>query len=321
MLQDHLENILLSKEDTFLRIQILCGGLANQIRHYLFVRFAERYRPNSKWWFDDSSFFTFKAHNGYELERLFGVHLNFLSNYFDKSTWENIIEQRKCGIILPQVLLDMGMPIVLFEGRLHVDQAKFSGKTILAEGEHLGFHPEYIDLPYENIYYHAEWASRKWFDVYAEENRKELRFPPLTDKQNLEYAEQINNSYSVGIHVRRGDFLGVGWGLPAEAYRPACKRIANEHTDCHFFIFSDDLDWCKKNEKKLGFDLAFSTTYVSGNTGENSYMDMQLLSMCRGMIRNAESSFSQVAGWLNPKLEFDVKIKPEPGYPFTIASY
>lgn len=294
-----------------MKIQVLSGGLANQIRHYLFVRFANRYRPNIKWWFDDSTFHVRSPHNGYELEKLFGVKLNLLSNFFDAKTWERIVEQRKRGVILPQTLLDMGTPIVLFEGRLHVDQAVFSGQTILAEGEHLGFHPEYIDLPYENIYYHAEWASRKWFDAYAEENRQELQFPPLTDKQNLDYAGQMGNCYSVGIHVRRGDFQAVGWDLPAEAYKPACQKIVLEHPDAHFFVFSDDLEWCRANEKELGFDLSQSTTYVAGNTGENNYIDMQLLSMCKGMIRNAESSFSQVAGWLNPHLEFEIKLKKE----------
>lgn len=294
-----------------MKIQILAGGLANQIRHYNFVRFAERYTPASEWWFDDSYFYAFKMHNGYELEKLFGVHLRLLSQFFDAKTWETIVGQRKRGVILPQTLLDMGMPIVLFEGRLHVNQAVFSGEIIKPEGEHLGFHPEYIDLPYENVYYHAEWASKKWFEAYEEENRKELQFPLLTDRFNLEYADQINDSYAVGLHIRRGDFQVVGWDLPAEAYKPACQRAIEEHPDARFFIFSDDLDWCRANEKELGFDLARKTIYVSGNTGEKSYIDMQLLSMCKGIIRNAESSFSQVAGWFDRDLEFEIKLKPD----------
>ncbi len=294
-----------------MKIQILAGGLANQIRHYLFVRFAERYRPGSEWWFDDSYFYTHKDHNGYEMERLFGARLNLLSDFFDGRTWEKIVEQRKRGVILPQTLLDMGTPIVLFEGRLYIDQARFSGKTILAEGEHLGFHPEYIDLPYENVYYHAKWASRKWFDAYAEENRQELRFPPLQEQQNIEYADMINNSYSVGIHVRRTGFLDTSWDISADQYQTACRQVLEGYPDANFFIFSDDIAWCKENAELCGFNLAASTTYVTGNVEPNNYIDMQLLSMCNGMIRNAESSFSQVAGWLDPKLEFDYKICPK----------
>lgn len=297
-----------------MKIHLLSGGLANQIRHYVFVRFAERYRPRDAWFFDDSFFFMESVHNGYELEKVFGIHLNLLSLYYSKTLWDEIIERRKHGVILPQYLLEHRTNIVVFEGKHSPYQAPFSGKIIRAKGEHLGFHPEYIDLPYENTYYHADWAGRKWFDTYAEENRRELQFPPLNDKQNLSYAEQIGKSYSVGIHVRRGDFQAVGWDLPAEVYKPACLQVLEEHPDAHFFIISDDLDWCRENKKKLGFSLARQTTYVEGNTGKNSYIDMQLLSMCKGMVRNAESSFSQVAGWLNPNLEFEIKIKPESGY-------
>lgn len=296
-----------------MKIQHLDGGLANQIRHHAFVRYAQRQRPDDVWLYDDTVYFVEERHNGYELERIFGLKLNLVSQYYRKETWEKIVQNRRDGIILPQTLLGMGFLCVLFEGRVSLsqikDQAKFSGKTVFAEGEHLGFHPEYIDLPYENIYYHAEWASKKWFDAYAEENRQELQFPPLTDKQNLDYAGQMGNCYSVGIHVRRGDFQNIGWDLPAEVYRPACQKVVWEHPDAHFFVFSDDLEWCRANEKELGFGLSQGTTYVAGNTGENSYIDMQLLSMCKGMIRNAESSFSQVAGWLNPNLEFDIKLK------------
>lgn len=294
-----------------MKMQVLAGGLANQMRHYIFVRFAQRYKPGDRWVFDDSDIFIYNHHNGYELERVFGLKLNLLSENCSKKDWDYIIEQGKKGILPPQSLLDMGYPIVLFEGRLYRDQAKFSGKTVRPEGEHLGFHPEYLDLPYENIYYNAEWASKKWFDAYAKENMEELRFPALTDSRNLKYQDQICNCYAVGIHVRRTGFLDDGLELEAEPYLHACKEVLEAHPDACFFIFSDDLEWCQKYAAECGFTLAKETVYVYGNTEPNNYIDMQLLSMCRGMIRNLESSFSQVAGWLNPNLEFDMKLKPQ----------
>lgn len=298
-----------------MKIHLLYGGLANQIRHYNFVRFAERYKPDDTWFFDDSVFFSESVHNGYELEKVFGIHLNLLSHYYPKTIWEKIVEKRKRGVILPQYLLDNGTNIVLFEGKHPPYQAPFSGKIIQAQGEHLGFHPEYIDLPYENIYYHADWASQKWFDAYLEENRKELQFPPLSDKRNLEYADKINAAYSIGIHVRRTGFLDTNWDLSANQYLTACKQVLEVYPKAHFFIFSDDLQWCQANAELCGFNLASKTIYIKGNIEPNNYIDMQLLSMCNGMVRNVESSFSQVAGWLNPKLEFDYKIFPRQNSP------
>lgn len=294
-----------------MKIQLLESGLANQIRYYIFVRFAQRSHPNEKWFFDDSFFFAKRVHNGYELEKIFGLKLNLLSHYFDAGVWDKIVRNREKGIILPQTLLDMGMPIVMFEGRLKAQKEPFSGEILIPDYPHLGFHPEYVELPYENIYYHAEWASKKWFSAYKQENLSELVFPPLPDARNLEYARLIKESFSVGIHVRRGAFLKeqIGAIVPDEAYMNACKEVLNAHPDAHFFIFSDELDWCKAHEKELGFNLPAHTTYIEGNTEPNNYIDMQLLSMCRGIIRSAESSFSQVAGWLDRNLEFEVKLK------------
>lgn len=294
-----------------MKIQLLANGLANQIRYYVFVRFAERCHPGEQWFFDDSFFFASHAHNGYELERVFGLKLNLLSNYFDADVWDKIVQLRAKGIIFPQILLDMGIPIVMFEGRLNGYQEPFSGEVIIPDYPHLGFHSEYIDLPHENIYYHADWSSKKWFSAYEQENLSELVFPQLPDKRNLEYGRLIRESFSVGIHIRRGAFLDdqIGGIIPSELYFEACKKVLSSHPDAHFFIFSDELDWCQEHEKELGFDLSAHTTYISGNCGEKCYVDMQLLSMCRGIIRNAESSFSQVAGWLDRNLTFEIKLK------------
>ena len=163
------------------------------------------------------------------------------------------------------------------------------------------------------MYYYTFPAKKTWFEEYKDENFFELTFPELSDTRNQRYAEAINKKYSVGIHVRRGDFLlpEINRIVPNDLFKSVCQNVILNHPNAHFFIFSDDLDWCRANEAKLGFDLAQSTTYIAGNTGPNSYIDMQLLSMCKGMIRNAESSFSQVAGWLNPHLEFDIKLKKE----------
>lgn len=293
-----------------MKIQILAGGLANQIRHYIFVRFAERYRHGDEWFFDDSWFFSnyiFWAQ--YQMKKVFGLKLNLLSEYFDETTWQEIVRRKKAGTCTAQILSDMGMSIVMFEGRLFVDQEPFSGKVVTPDYPHLGFHMEYLDLPYENVYYHADWASKKWFSAYAEENIEELAFPPLRDKRNQEYENLIRNCMSVGIHVRMGDFVDYGLNLPPKLYKEGCIAVLDRYPNAHFFIFSDDLDWCRQHEDELGFNLAAHTTYVLGNRAPDDYIDMQLLSMCRGIVRNEISSFSQVAGWLDRNLEFEIKLK------------
>jgi len=294
-----------------MKIQLLSGGLANQIRHYTFVRYAERSYPSDEWFFDDSWFWvhTDIPTGEYQLEKIFGLKLRLLSQYYNPNTWEEIVRVRKTGLSMPQVLLNMGIPIAAVEGKPYV-LGPFTG--VLRKTS--GFEPEILTLPYENIYYHSFYGKNTWFMTYKAENLAELVFPEITDKKNLEYAEMIKNHMSVGIHIRKGDFADFGWDLPAKYYKEGCQKILAMYPDAWFFVFSDDLLWCEANAEELGLRLPVHVTYVSGNAGEKSYIDMKLLSLCRGIIRNAESSFSQVAGWMNQNLEFDMKLAPKNGF-------
>lgn len=288
-----------------MKIQCLRDGLANQILQYVFVRSVERKFPGEKWFFDDSFFFVNQVHNGYELEKVFGVKVNLLSNYFDHETWEKIIKMKQCGIGLPQIMLTSGLSVVLVEEN-SIHEA-FSGHVI----RDFGFHSSIMNLPYDNVYYCCWWGDSRWFSLYEKQNRDELQFPPIKDGKNLEYANMIKNTYSVGIHVRRNGFLEHGWGVEPNSYRDACVEILSNRPDARFFIFSDDLDWCQLFAGDCGFNLAKQTVYIQGNNEPNNYIDMQLLSMCKGMIRNGASTFSGVAGMLNATLEFDKKLMPD----------
>jgi len=282
------------------RIGLLNGGLGNQLFQYIFVRFAERYSPGETWYFDDSYFFINPCFNGYELEKIWGIKANLLSNYFDSDVWEEIIRLKKAGTSLPQIFLDMGLPLSMVA---ETSDYSFNGRILQLPANK--FHPEIINLTdgNNNIYYHGYWINKHWFAQYCDENRSELAFPALIGEENIRYAEQINNCLSVGVHIRRGDFVTIGWALPMEYYPVACKSIVDAHPDCRFFVFSDDMDWCKANAEALGLNLAPHTVYVTGNSGERSYIDAQLLSMCQGIIMS-NSSFCYFATLMDKNLKF-----------------
>ena len=57
-----------------MRIQYFNGGLANQVFQYIFYRYGQLTTGHPEEWFLDDSFFFFKhQHNGYELEKVFGL--------------------------------------------------------------------------------------------------------------------------------------------------------------------------------------------------------------------------------------------------------
>lgn len=287
-----------------MKIQFLNGGLANQVFQYIFVRFAEMHHPGEQWFFDDSFFFVNDIHNGYELEKVFGVKPNLLSNYFEEDVWQELIRLKKEGSSIPQSFQEMGIPMVMLaETSNYTQWNPFRGKVLQIPANE--FRPDIVNLPVENIYYHGYWINKHYLESYRREILSELQFSQISDQKNLEYAERIKNSMSVGIHIRRGDFLKIGWDLPDDYYKVNVQTILATYPEAVFFVFSDDLAWCEKNAENLGLNLAKEIVYITGNVAGKNYVDMQLLSMCKGILMS-NSSFAYLAALMNENLQFVV---------------
>ncbi len=91
------------------------------------------------------------------------------------------------------------------------------------------------------------------------------------------------------VHVRRGDY--VEWPnqhpmIPIEWYQEAMSTFE----DVHFYVFSDDVDWCIEAFPK-------AATIV---TGQTDIQDFFMQQMCDNHII-ANSSYSWWAAWLGEK--------------------
>lgn len=280
-----------------MRIQYINGGLANQAFQYIFARFAELYYPDGgKVYLDDSFFFYNHIHNGYELDKVFGIKANLLSNYFSEDVWEAIVEERKKGIYLVDVFKKLGID---YQGIYECSDIKepivIKNERILVKTE--TFIPDIVKTK-ENISYHGYWIMKDWLQSYQKEFMEEFRFPLITDDKNKQYAMDINNSMSTAFHIRRGDYQTLNIALQESYYKETTQQVLEKFPDAVFFIFSDDINWCRKHEKELGFDKAVRTVYVEGNTDGNNYRDLQLMTLCKGIILS-NSAFSYLAGLLN----------------------
>jgi hypothetical protein len=69
------------------------------------------------------------------------------------------------------------------------------------------------------------------------------------------------------------------------------------------FVFSDDISWCREHQAECGFDLFENVTFVEGNIDGKNYLDMQLMSRCKGMILS-NSAFCYLAALLNTEKKF-----------------
>ena len=290
-----------------MKIQFLNGGLANQAFQYIFARYYELSHPGEVMYMDDSYFALNKVHNGYELEKVFGLKPHFLSECFDQEIWEYMLAQKQTGKSIPQILTDNGMELTFISeaGEGYKSFNPYSGKVNKVPTNL--YYPELQNIP-GTVYYHGYWLNGAWFSTYKEVFLKEFSFPEIADVQNREYLQQIESAPSVGIHIRRGDFVKLGMAVPPSVYRVMAEQFKekisaleegeNELKKWTAFVFSDDSLWCKKNWKELGLESFGNIVFVEGNTQGRNYMDMQLMSLCRGMIMS-NSSFCYLAALLN----------------------
>jgi len=152
----------------------------------------------------------------------------------------------------------------------------------------------------DNTFMTGSFQSAKYFD--EELIRSKLVFRKYPRGLNAQYAEKISSCNSVSLHIRRGDYVQKARNqklynhLDMEHYNKAKQIIESQVENPVYFVFSDDIKWSKENIK---LDNAH---YIGHNSGENSWEDMRLMSLCKHNI-TANSSFSWWGAYLNSNPE------------------
>lgn len=158
---------------------------------------------------------------------------------------------------------------------------------------------DFFNKPDNNkiIYLNGTFFGDIYFKKYQKNILEQftLKNEYTTSKLKKE-IDDINKVNSVSIHIRRGDYIKnknkkIYNILPIEYYRKAIKIITQNTKNPIFFVFSDDIDWCKCNLKKISRDLIFIKK-------QDSYKDIELMKNCKHNII-ANSSFSWWGAYLN----------------------
>ena len=256
----------------------LFGGLGNQMFQYAFGK-SLSCRLNSSLFFD-ISFFNIKSYN--TTKRLFELKI------FDINL--SCVEEAELPIFKP-ILLRIVNTIFYKIGLNGIQTSRYFIENKIG----------YIASTHKiknYCYLSGYWQSFKYFQDIENIIREDFRFPEIKDERNLIIVSQIIVENSVSIHVRRGDFIdqsltNVHASCSIDYYNDAINFINKHISSGRFFVFSDDISWAMNN-----LVLPPNSVPVTGNTGENSFIDMQLMSLCKHNII-ANSSFSWWGAWLN----------------------
>lgn len=138
----------------------------------------------------------------------------------------------------------------------------------------------------------ADWANNELKNIFIFQGRHEKTLEKI--------ANYISSHNTVGIHIRRGDYLSEinNWAYgdicTAEYYRNAILYFERTIKDCKFVFFSNEIEWVKEHYQRE------NALYIESDIFEDyhDWYDMYLMSICKHNII-ANSTFSWWGAWLN----------------------
>ena len=155
---------------------------------------------------------------------------------------------------------------------------------------------ELKDIPKQNrLILKGHWQKLGYVEAVREKLTHCVNLELLADDRDKMIVNQIRNTDSVSIHVRRGDYLKENQYQVIKDfgfYEKAIAEIKKYSSEATFYVFSDDIAWVKSQMKEK------NVVYIDWNTGANSFKDMLLMSLCKHNII-ANSTFSWWGAYLN----------------------
>jgi len=122
-------------------------------------------------------------------------------------------------------------------------------------------------------------------DIYVQD---EKFFEDVKDEIRALYSGGITNIDQVSIHVRRGDYVGNPFYVDI-VNNGYYEKAMLEFPDADFLVFSDDIEWCKKQPMFEGCEFS---------EGLSEIEDLNLMASCKGHII-ANSSYSWWAAYIS----------------------
>lgn len=143
------------------------------------------------------------------------------------------------------------------------------------------------------------FQSEKYFPTYSRELRDKVfqgaQWPVKVDR----FRESLSKTGGICVNVRRGDYVETTYhgALGSDYYIRGVSEILTRRGHLPIYIFSDDLEWCRKNLSFEGKDVNFVGHELAGYEFVQYLYIMSLFE--NFVIPN--STFAWWAVWLSGK--------------------
>ena len=259
-----------------MKIVNILGGLGNQMFEYAMYLALKEAHPEEEIKVCTRSFGGYGLHNGLEINSIFSIEMP------EASLWE---------------LTKLAYPFFNYKSWQVMRHYLPKRKRMTRGALNIPFDYEQVARD-GDTYYDGYWQNERNFSNIRKKILDAYTFPNFSDKRNAETAELLLSKNSVSCHIRRGDYLkSPDMCVCTEGYyRRAIEKMQQLTQPELFCVFSDDIQWCRDNIRGLIGNT--EAVFVDWNKGEDSFRDMQLMSLCKHNII-ANSSFSWWGAWLN----------------------
>jgi len=260
----------------------LLGGLGNQMFQYAFGR-SLALKNNS----------TLKVDTQILLDHRPGVH--DVNRNYDLDIFK--LEVSKASIAETWKYHSHAMNWMMKS--IHVVNKALVGNNVYSE-PYFQFSEEASRLT-GNIYLKGLWQSYRYFDDYADIIKQDFVFSNPLDANASALAKSIRNERSVCLNVRRTDYVNnkntadILSFVGLEYYENAVACLNERISGLSYYIFSDDIEWCKTHFDFIKSDKVF----VDYNyAGPKFSFYLQLMIACQYFII-PNSTFAWWAAWLS----------------------
>lgn len=291
------------------RICVIRSGLADQICYYIFSKKLEEAEssllsPQIDIYYDNTFYLFDNAFNGLEIQKV--VDQNLDDRLMTNLLSPKLLSQLNSKMLLADMLYQNGCDNLC---AITCDQAR-SKVLKYCNNIFLPFKPAKAKkfwkhrFDFSPLYYYCfirpDMISND-FDL-----EKYIHFPDFEDETNCKIAEKMLSCDAVAIHVRLGDRAGTKFVGDNKFYVDSIQNILElpDYKNKKYFIFSDNIPWIKEHPDGVGLDLVEDSEiiYIDHNKGEESYRDIQLISLAKIVIVTG-GGFSRTAALLSKRCE------------------
>ncbi|MCC0727051.1 alpha-1,2-fucosyltransferase [Clostridioides sp. ZZV14-6045] len=279
------------------------GGLGNQMYQYATARNIQM-KTNKNLIIDTSFYKNYKLWDYgldiFSLNKDNTVEVNV--KYRDLFELGLILDYKLDGYYSDINIMDIEQK--LLESKDIIDKSRLKGYYFENEDREQIFNESLLYSKESKIYLDGYFENHKYYEGMQKILREDFKVIKNINEKAKILLNDIKDENSVCLHVRRGDKAycketnEVHGVCSVEYFNKAVEILTSKVSNLKFYIFSDDIEWVKKNIKLE------NGIYVDRTMTTYNFEDFELMKNCKYFIIS-NSSFSWWAAWL---ADFEQKI-------------